>query len=182
MGWNQSVGLLFGSTTGNTARVAERITELWQGSQSVVPLDIASVDFAALADYDCLIVGAPTWDFGELQQDWNDAWDAFCQLDFSGVQVALFGVGDQLGYPEWFQDSMGLIGHQIRQCGGTLVAPWPTEGYNFEASLALSDDGVHFIGLALDEDSQSWATDERLETWLKSVAQIFNERRCASLV
>lgn len=168
------IPLLYGSTTGNTAGVAQRIVELWRGVEPIACIDIADSDLTDLIKVRCLIIGAPTWNFGELQEDWADAWDAFCMLDFSGKRVAIFGVGDQLGYPEWFQDAMGLIANQVTTAGGEIVGAWPADSYDFESSLALTDDGKHFVGLALDEDSQSWATDERLEEWLELVRSEFS--------
>lgn len=131
------------------------------------------INFALRADLNLTGLDSAR-DFGELQQDWADEWESFCQLDLSGMRVALFGVGDQLGYPEWFQDSLGLIANQVRKAGGVLVAPWPNQGYKFEASLALMEGEDQFVGLALDEDSQAWATDERLEVWLKQVQLEFS--------
>ena len=50
-----------------------------------------------------------------------------------------------------------------------LVGYWPNEGYEFEASRALSDDGHWFVGLALDETNQYELTDPRLDLWLPQV-------------
>lgn len=171
----EAVALVYGSTTGNTARVAELIARLWVGPQALKLVDIADDGVSAIVEAKKLIIGAPTWDFGELQEDWRDEWELFCHLDLSGKRIALFGVGDQLGYPEWFQDAMGLIAKQVVAAGGQLVGYWPNEGYEFESSLALTEDGGAFCGLVLDEDSQSWATEERVEAWLKQIAIEFAE-------
>ena len=47
--------------------------------------------------------------------------------------------------------------------GGVLVGRWPTDGYDFDASLAL--DGDEFLGLGLDNDNQEEDTEERLIIW-----------------
>jgi len=167
------VPLFYGSTTGSTARVAELIQREWPGNEPIELVDISESGVSAMIETDSMIIGAPTWDFGELQEDWRDEWDIFCGIDFSGKRVALFGVGDQLGYAEWFQDAMGRIAEQIESRGGQLVVPWPNEDYRFDSSLALRNEGTHFVGLALDEDTQSWATEERVQTWLGDVAEVF---------
>lgn len=167
----EGIALFYGSTTGNTARVAELIRACWPQDTSIELVDIAESGVTPMVAANRLIIGAPTWDFGELQEDWRDEWSTFCGIDFSGKRVALFGVGDQLGYPEWFQDALGLIAQQIQSAGGELVGYWPNEGYSFEASLALTEDGRLFCGLVLDEDSQSWATEERVTAWVKQVAR-----------
>lgn len=170
------VPLFYGSTTGNTQKVAELIQSLWSGSISIELIDIGQSGVSAMINAESMIIGAPTWDFGELQEDWLEEWDIFCSIDFSGKQVALFGVGDQLGYGEWFQDAMGRIAQQIEKSGGKLVAPWPNHDYRFDSSLALINNGTHFVGLALDEDSQSWATEERVQAWLGDLAEILSRK------
>ena len=51
------------------------------------------------------------------------------------------------------------------------------EGYTFEASKALLEDGT-FIGLCIDEDRQPELTAERVEKWCK---QIYDEMCLAEL-
>lgn len=101
------------------------------------------------------------------------AWSELEKLDLHGHQVALFGLGDQLGYSEWFLDAMGLLGELIRARGGELVAPWPVEGYLFEQSRALNAEGSHFVGLAIDEDGQADQTEERITRWVPEVLRAF---------
>ena len=55
--------------------------------------------------------------------------------------------------------------------GGMILGEWPTEGYEFEASKALTDEN-HFVGLCIDEDRQPELTDQRVSTW---VNQIYTE-------
>jgi len=135
----------------------------------VEQFDIADDTLDEMARFSHLIVGIPTWDFGELQEDWDDLWDALDQLELSGTTVALFGLGDQIGYGEWFQDAMGLLHDKLKSRGARMVGYWPNEGYKFTASKALTDDEQQFVGLALDQDSQSCETDERIEQWVPQV-------------
>ncbi|HAG84604.1 MAG TPA: hypothetical protein DCL61_26490, partial [Cyanobacteria bacterium UBA12227] len=80
------------------------------------------------------------------------------------------GVGDQVGYPDTFQDAMGILEEKISELGGQTVGYWPTNGYEFNESKAIRDG--NFVGLALDEDNQSDLTEERIEAW---VAQLKSE-------
>ena len=41
----------------------------------------------------------------------------------------------------------------------------PFDGYEFISPKPLSDDGKHFVGLALDDVNQFEETDERLSQW-----------------
>ncbi|MBR9829762.1 MAG: flavodoxin FldB [Oceanospirillales bacterium] len=166
------IGLFYASTTGNTEQIADQIAAMLPARISLH--DIAVEGVAAMSQYSCLIMGIPTWDFGELQEDWDEHWDALAAQDLGGKRVALFGLGDQLGYGEWFQDAMGLLYQQLQTSGAEVVVTWPVEGYQFEASRALAEDGRHFVGLALDEDGQHGETEERLQTWLPQVVTAFD--------
>ncbi len=82
-------------------------------------------------------------------------------------RVVLFGLGDQLGYGEWFLDAMGAVNDQVLAAGGQVLVPWPIEGMTLKPQ-ALTE-GTHFVGLALDEDCQRSETESRLEQWLPRV-------------
>jgi len=166
------IGLFYASTTGNTESVAERIAGLIDAAK-VELHDIAVEGVDAIGDYDRLIFGISTWDYGELQEDWEAEWEALSRIDFSGRKVALFGLGDQIGYGEWFLDAMGLLAELVTEQGAELVAPWPIEGYEFEQSKALTAEGDSFVGLALDEDAQPGETANRVERWVPDVISAF---------
>lgn len=167
------IGIFYASTTGNTEDVAHLIAEHLGDSAHLH--DIAHEGVSALEGYRYLILGIPTWDFGELQEDWAEHWDALQAMSFAGKRIALFGLGDQIGYGEWFVDAMGLLADVLQAKGGELVAPWPVEGYSFEASKALNAAGTHFVGLALDEDGQHAETAERVSEWLDKVCKAFEK-------
>ncbi len=167
------IGLFYGSTTGNTAHVAERLFQLIP--PDLIDLhDIADNGLAGLDDYEYLVFGISTWDFGEPQLDWEDLWPALDSLDLHGRRCAIFGLGDQLGYTDWYLDAMGLLHQRLKAAGAHLVGAWPnSDDYDFNASLALNDAGDGFVGLALDEDSQRSETDARLARWVPQVLAEF---------
>ncbi len=159
------IGLFYGSTTCYTEMVAERIGKLL-GENRIDINNISHVPVFNALNYNFIIFGIPTWDYGELQEDWDLAWDDLAQLDLSGRTVALFGLGDQVGYSQWFQDALGYLANQLLACGATLVGQWPIAGYDFSESKGLTADGQHFWGLALDEENQADLTEPRLRQWL----------------
>ncbi len=165
------VGLFFGTQTGNTETIAEQIqTEL--GGESVVTLvDVANAEASDLNQYDCLIIGCPTWNIGEMQSDWEGLYDEIDTVDFKGKMVAYFGPGDQVGYADNFQDAMGILEAKISSLGGTTVGQWPTDGYDFEESKAVKNG--KFVGLALDEDNQGDLTESRIKTWVSQLKPAF---------
>jgi flavodoxin I len=170
---SKRVGLFYGSTTGVTESIADMIERDWQ-QVTTTPLTVKNVgnviDLKTLLEYDFLIIGIPTWNVGQLQDDWDLVFTQLDELDFTGKQVAMFGVGDQYGYPDNFQDAMGILGLKLRERGATLRGFWSTENYEFIESKAI--EGNHFIGLALDEDNQGKLTLDRIHRW---VAQIIAE-------
>ena len=167
------IGLFYGSSTCYTQMVAEKIQALL-GADLVTLYNLKETPIQTMAQYDALIFGISTWDFGEIQEDWLANWDAIDQVKLGGKQIALFGLGDQQGYGEWFLDAMGLLHDKLLLQGCQMVGYWPNEGYQFEASKALVDEGRYFVGLALDETSQYQLTDERLARWLPQVLDEFS--------
>ncbi|WP_323844831.1 flavodoxin [Microbulbifer magnicolonia] len=166
------IGLFYGSDEGNTEAVALRIRARL-GEERVDVHDIADVTQLEIADYEQLIFGIPTWDFGQIQSDWEEFWEDVQEIDFTGKTVALFGLGDQFGYGDYFLDAMGMLHDVIVANGATIVGQWPTEGYEFEASKAEIEGEGMFVGLAIDEDQQEELTADRLNRWCRQIADEF---------
>ncbi len=170
-----SIGLFYGTTTGATEEVANAIAD----KAKARGIDITTYDVSRLkgieelVSYDKLILGTSTWYYGEHQGDWEDMLDRIPEdHDFSGVTVALFGLGDQEGYPEWFLDAMGMIADEFQRRGATIIGDWSAEGYDFEESKAIREDG-RFVGLAIDEDCQPKLTEKRIQEWTEQVLPEF---------
>jgi flavodoxin I len=166
------IGLFFGSDEGNTERIAYRIQQRF-GTDNLDVQDIADVTQLDFAKYNKIILGIPTWDFGQIQSDWEEFWDDISAVDFTGKQVALYGLGDQFGYGDYFLDAMGMLHDVIIQNGAEIVGHWSTSGYEFEASKAEISGAGLFVGLALDEDQQEDLTTERLNRWCVQIQEEF---------
>lgn len=165
------IGLFYGTTTGKTESAAEMIQSEFGGLEVVTLHEIADVENSNFAEYDCIIIGCPTWDIGELQADWQGYYDDLDDADFSGKKVAYFGTGDQMGYAENFQDAMGILEEKISSLGGKTVGHWSTDGYEHEESKA--EKNGKFVGLALDEDNQSELTESRIKQWVGQLKSEF---------
>ncbi|CAI0974078.1 Flavodoxin-1 [Serratia liquefaciens] len=168
-----NVGIFFGSDTGNTENIAKMIQKILQqqfGKEVAEIHDIAKSSKEDLEAFDILLLGIPTWYYGEAQCDWDDFFPTLEEIDFNGKLVALFGCGDQEDYAEYFCDAMGTIRDIIEPRGAAIVGHWSTKGYHFEASKGLANDS-HFIGLAIDEDRQPELTNERVEGWVKQIVE-----------
>ncbi len=166
------VGLFFGSDEGNTEAVAYRIQQRL-GIDVVDVRDIADATQLDFEAYDFFILGIPTWDFGQIQSDWDEFWNDIAEVSFAGKTVALYGLGDQFGYGDFFLDAMGMLHDIVKANGARIVGHWPTDGYEFDASKAQIEGEALFVGLALDEDQQSELTDGRLDKWCQQIHQEF---------
>jgi flavodoxin, long chain len=154
------IGIFFGSTEGNTERVVTQIQEAFGGEANAMLHNVNSASSDEMQPYDNLILACPTWEIGQLQEDWESFIDEIEKVDYTGKKVTFLGCGDADGYPDTFQDAMGLIYDRIKDKGASFVGAWPTDGYNFEASKGVING--KFLGLAIDEDNQKNLTAERL--------------------
>lgn len=162
------IGLFYGTDTGNTERVADMIKDKI-GADRVDVYDVASASPEDFAKYDKIILGQPTWYYGELQSSWDDFWEDFKSIDFTDKTVACFGLGDQADYAEYFLDAMGMMHDVALENGAAPAGYWSTEGYEFDESKAVTDDGEFFVGLAIDEDQQPEMTAERVDQWVDQI-------------
>ncbi|MBV4414527.1 flavodoxin FldB [Enterobacteriaceae bacterium YMB-R22] len=162
------IGLFYGSSTCYTEMAAEKIRDII--GPELVELHNLKDDAPMLMEqYDALILGIPTWDFGELQEDWEAVWDRLSALNLAGKPVALYGMGDQLGYGEWFLDALGMLHDLLAPGGVQFIGYWPTEGYEFTSQKAVTADGKLFVGLALDETNQYDLSDARIAAWCEQI-------------
>lgn len=168
------IGIFFGSDTGNTRKVAKAIAKAL-GDDADAPVNVQKATVEDLLKYDSLILGSPTLGDGELpgipaggeSESWAEFLPKLKGVDLTGKTIALFGLGDQEGYPDNFVDAIGIIYKRVKSCGATIVGEWPTAGYDYNASKADIDG--QFVGLVLDQDNQKDQTDERLATWLEQI-------------
>lgn len=167
------IGLFYGSSTGATARKAQQIQACAQSlfGRQVEILDVAEYYLDEMLEFQQLILGIPTWNHGQLQADWEVVFDELDELDLSGRQVALFGLGDQVGYPETFGDALFFLADKVQTRGAQLVGRWPTDGYTFRQSWAVENG--EFLGLMLDEDNQPLESQARIERWLAALSREF---------
>lgn len=173
------IGVFYGSNTGNTRRVAKMIKKRFDDDTMAAPTNINKVTAQDMEAYPLLILGTPTLGDGELpgkssdcdEESWEEAIERLDDVDLSGKTVALFGLGDQVGYPNEFVDAMIDVHDFVVDRGARVVGSWPTEGYKFKHSRAVVDG--RFVGLALDVDNQKDQTEARVEAWLKSIATDF---------
>ncbi|MDD2291117.1 MAG: flavodoxin [Aliarcobacter sp.] len=161
-----ATAIFFASSTGNSEEIANKISaEL----NNIEIFDLAGTKIEKINEFDKLILGGSTWGDGELNDDWEDVWGNFCNLDLSNKTIALFGLGDQESYSDEFCSAMGIIYEQIVKSGAKIVGFTSTEGYYHDGSKAQIND--KFVGLVIDEDNQSDLTDERIKIWVNEIKE-----------
>ena len=115
------VGIFFGSDTGNTEAIAKQIQKKL-GAKNADLYDIAKASRADIEKYNFLLLGIPTWYYGESQCDWDDFFPELQKVDFADRIVGIFGCGDQEDYAEYFLDAMGTLRDLIEPRGATSLA------------------------------------------------------------
>lgn len=172
--------LVFGTDTGNTEEVAEKIQEQFSESGQVVEIiDVTDCSADRISEADMCIFGIPTWDFGGIQADWEDFKEELEAAELGGKKVALYGLGDQFGYGDFFIDAVGWLHEIIQPMGADIKGYWPVEGYEFTESRALSPCKTYFYGLAVDDDQQFEQTDERVSSWVQQILTEFELEQAA---
>jgi len=168
------IGIFYGSTSGTTEELAEKIRELI--GEDICDIYSMEEDFDDVDDllkYDYLLLGCSTWGAGEVQNDWREPlFDMEVEKpDFSGKTIAIFGPGDCEGHSKHFVGALGLMYDQFKTLGAKIVGFVSPDDYTYEKSSAIRD-GV-FVGLPLDEINESEKTDERIANWIESLKPHF---------
>lgn len=159
-------GIFYGSTTGTTEEVANKIGK----ELGVTAMDIRNVAKSApsdVADYDVLLLGTSTWGSGELQDDWYDFVAGLSEIDLHGKKVALFGCGDET-MGDTFCGAVGELYKRLKDTGADFIGEFNTNGYTFSESEAVKEDGMA-VGLLIDRVNHADLTDGRISQWCAQV-------------
>jgi len=166
------IGIIFGTDTGYTRKVAKLMAKKLGDDLADKPVNINRVTVDEFLAHKALILGTPTYGDGTLPGietgieagSWAEFLPQLKGKDLTGKIVALYGFGDQKKYSDRYVSAMGTLYHELIALGATVVGAWPTEGYEFDSSKAVVN-GC-FVGLALDDKNQGMLTEERVERWL----------------
>jgi len=168
------IGIVFATDTGRTRRIAKLIAQKL-GDAADTPININRLTAADLAPYRALILGTPTLGDGELpgiesgsqSAGWLEFLPQLDDQDWSDKTVAIFGLGDQLKYPDEFVDAIALLHAAVTACGARVVGATDVAGYTFKVSRAVV--AGRFLGLALDQVNQAALTENRVDAWLSEI-------------
>lgn len=172
------IGIFFGTDSGTTRLIAKKIARRLGPQVCDKPININRISVADMLRYKSLILGTPTYGDGQVPGNStgvkNGSWEEFLPqlagVNLSTRQVALYGLGDQEKYPARFVDGLFELYTRVKNCGATIVGDCSVEGYTFEQSKAVIKG--RFVGLALDQGTQSLLTEARIDDWLETIRPI----------
>jgi flavodoxin I len=167
----QKTAIIFSFNTKKTGKVAERILEAFHDDQ-IEKVNAEELTKEVFISFDRIIMGVATWFDGELPNYWDEFLPTLEEVDLKGKKIALFGLGDQKGYPENFIDGVGIMADLLESRGATLVGFTSIAGYEFESSRALRGD--QFAGLAIDYENQGSMNKERVSAWVEQLKNEFS--------
>ena len=166
----EKTAIIYSFNTKKTGKVAERIREAFNDEQ-VEMVNAEEVTEELFMSFDQIVLGVATWFDGDLPNYWDEFVPALEDLDLKGKKIALFGLGDQKGYPENFLDGVGIMAEILEDRGASLVGFTSVEGYEFESSRARRGD--QFSGLAIDYENQGSMNKERVSAWVEQLKKEF---------
>lgn len=161
-----AIGIYFGSTTGCTEEVANKIAD----NLGISTSDIHNVGTSSVDDinrYDTLLLGSSTWGCGDLQDDWYDFLDALSKQDLSGKKVGIFGCGDSDSYADTFCGAIAQIYDGLQDTGCTFIGSFSPTDYNITDSDVCRNG--KFVGLAIDESDNDDKNQTRIDTWCELI-------------
>ncbi len=163
----KKTALIYWPKKGNVENTAKKISTHFE-PEGMDIFTISEIEAAKLANYDFLIFGGSTIGADNWEDTHTSKWHSFFEdlktVNLQGKTAAIYGLGDQVLYPEHFVDAMAVIRDELTAAGARVIGNWPVE--NYEHTDSKSVEGDHFIGLALDDDQQHELSDERIRKWV----------------
>jgi len=163
------IAIIYSFNTKKTGKIAAEIQEGFNDDK-IEMVNAEELSEELFLSFEHIILGVPTWFDGELPNYWDEFVPAIEELDLTGKKIALFGLGDQKGYPENFLDGVGIMATILEARGASLIGHTSVDGYEFESSRAVRND--QFLGLAIDYENQGSMNKQRITDW---VDQLKNE-------
>ena len=160
----KKIGIVYSFNTHKTSKIAKQIADAFKGSAKVEMVNAEEITADQFEQFDNLICGTSTWFDGELPNHWDEFIPDIEDMKLKGKTIALFGLGDQKGYPENFLDGLGILAGIFEARGARMVGFTSTEGYSFESSRA--ERGDQFCGLGIDYESQGNKNKNRVKAWV----------------
>jgi flavodoxin I len=163
------IALVYSFNTNKTSLAAKKIGE--EFGDQIQHVNAETITEKEFLNFKKLILGVPTWFDGELPNYWDEFIPALEDLNLKGKTIAIFGNGDQKGYPENFCDGIGIMTGLMESRGAKLVGFTPVKGHEFESSRAVRGD--QFTGLVLDFENQASQVNGKIKKWAEQLRKEF---------
>ena len=157
-------GLFYSFNSKKTAKAAEKIIQEFGGGFKIEPVNAEELTEDQFLAYDKMILGVPTWFDGELPNYWDEFVPALEEMNLKNKTIAIFGLGNQIEYPENFGDAVGIMAKLVESRGARVIGHTAIDGYKYESSRAEADG--EFVGLLLDQETQPRLTKDRISKWV----------------
>lgn len=148
--------IIYGSTTGMTEMATEEVKSgLMMGTvpeNNIVVKNVLDAKISDLNEFQYILFGSSTWDFGCLQYDFDVFHDELKEFDMNGKMVGVFGTGDK-SYGETYCKALEIISSTVKNQGGKIIID------NLDINSDFSDEGL-----------------ERVREWGKKFAEIVKTR------
>ncbi|MDP4183559.1 MAG: flavodoxin domain-containing protein [Bacteroidota bacterium] len=171
----KKIGLIYWPKGGSVERCATMMFDKIENSDIEI-LALDDVNVSKISGYDLIILGGSTvgadhWEDARTENQWSYFFADLKNnnIDLKGKKVALFGLGNQVLYPSQFVDGINSLKKSIEAFGPEFIGSWSVNSYDFEESESIV--GGRFVGLPLDEDTQSELTETRIEKWVKQLSE-----------
>jgi len=113
--------IIYGSSTGNTEKIAQVLAQELKTRFDVTLLDVTDAEPRDMTTNDVLLLGSSTWYDGQLQEDFQEFYDSMDEVDLKGKRVAVFGTGDS----SWdeFCAAVDILEEKVLELHAEIMAP-----------------------------------------------------------
>jgi len=171
----KKTGLFYGYQGGNTEEVAQIIANEF-GPNEIDVFDLSKISLLKLEDYNTYIfgistIGADNWTDASARNVWDNFFMLIEKLNVKDKKAAIFGLGNQILYPDHFCDDMGMLKDKLEAQGMKIVGETSPEGYSFTGSNGFRKN--LFVGLPIDHDNEPELTHSRIKNWVEKLKNQF---------
>ena len=139
--------VVYGSSTGNTESIAQKLRDILTAAGQDVDLrNAAEVSAPGLADgFDAVLLGCSAWgmDELELQDDFAPLFEEMGSMNLAGKKLAAFASGDS-AY-EHFCGAVPAIESKGRELGATIIA----DGLKVEGDASSAPEDIQSLAEAV---------------------------------
>ena len=116
--------ILYGSSTGNTARIAVYAAGVFQAAGMEIEVKpVSAFEPRELAPYDVILLGSSTWGNGSLQDAMKLFYFKIDSASVASKRMAVFGPGDSRAYPRSFCKAVDVLQNKLKSCGAEIILP-----------------------------------------------------------